>query len=76
MQIVEATKASLLKTVNSLETLENWPDNWSDLYISNIPSNHFIHKYVAGDIADVEVRPVALSLACSAVSPFCGCGNL
>ena len=44
MQIVEATKASLRKTVNSLETLDNWPDNWSDLEISNFPSNYFIQK--------------------------------
>ena len=65
MQIVEATKASLRKTVNSLETLDNWPDNWSDLEISNFPSNYFIHKKVAGDIADVQIRLVALSLACS-----------
>ena len=44
MQIVEATKASLRKTVNSLETLDNWPDIWSDLEISNFPSNYFIQK--------------------------------
>ena len=44
MQIVEATKASLRKTVNSLETLDNWPNNWPHLDISNIPSNHFIYK--------------------------------
>ena len=44
MQIVEATRASLRKTVNSLETLDNWPENWSDLEISNFPSNYLIHK--------------------------------
>ena len=44
MQLVEATKANLRKTVNSLKALDNWPDNWSDLDISNIPSNYFIHK--------------------------------
>lgn len=43
MEVVEATTSSLLKTFNSLENLERWPD----LDIGSSPSNPFADKVVA-----------------------------
>ena len=76
MQIVEATKASLRKTVNSLETLDNWPDNWSDLEISNAisPATTLFTNRLPGIL--LMSRSDWLHCHWLAVSPFYGCDNL